>query len=175
MRAATVVQVLQDLFYVLLHVLFYLWSLLNITFLLRYSIHNKTVKLFIKSEWQVAKLSQRNHAPLINVLGIIFISVIHFKATQQSGKVTNTYCAEHALLSRVTWASLQHRSTQSGDWRCVSGPSFCRPLLRFRSSPFSDPAFSGPPFSGLALSVSPKELSTFQQQTVIRWPVILSK
>jgi len=27
MRAATVVQVLQDLFYVLLHVLFYLWSL----------------------------------------------------------------------------------------------------------------------------------------------------
>jgi len=28
MRAATVVQVLQDLFYVLLHVLFYLWSLL---------------------------------------------------------------------------------------------------------------------------------------------------
>ena len=29
MRAATVVQVLQDLFYVLLHVLFYLWSLLN--------------------------------------------------------------------------------------------------------------------------------------------------
>ena len=28
-RAATVVQVLQDLFYVLLHVLFYLWSLLN--------------------------------------------------------------------------------------------------------------------------------------------------
>ena len=31
MRAATVVQVLQDLFYVLLHVLFYLWSLLNST------------------------------------------------------------------------------------------------------------------------------------------------
>jgi len=29
MRAATVVQVLQDLFYVLLHVLFYLWSLLK--------------------------------------------------------------------------------------------------------------------------------------------------
>ena len=29
MRAATVVQVLQDLFHVLLHVLFYLWSLLN--------------------------------------------------------------------------------------------------------------------------------------------------
>jgi len=30
MRAATVVQVfLQDLFYVLLHVLFYLWSLLS--------------------------------------------------------------------------------------------------------------------------------------------------
>jgi len=29
MRAATIVQVLQDLFYVLLHVLFYLWSLLN--------------------------------------------------------------------------------------------------------------------------------------------------
>ena len=29
MRAATVVQVLQGLFYVLLHVLFYLWSLLN--------------------------------------------------------------------------------------------------------------------------------------------------
>ena len=29
MWAATVVQVLQDLFYVLLHVLFYLWSLLN--------------------------------------------------------------------------------------------------------------------------------------------------
>jgi len=29
MRAETVVQVLQDLFYVLLHVLFYLWSLLN--------------------------------------------------------------------------------------------------------------------------------------------------
>jgi len=28
MRAATVVQVLQDLFYVLLHVLFYMWSLL---------------------------------------------------------------------------------------------------------------------------------------------------
>jgi len=32
MRAATVVQVLQHLFYVLLHVLFYLWSLLNCTF-----------------------------------------------------------------------------------------------------------------------------------------------
>jgi len=32
MKAATVVQVFQDLFYVLLHVLFYLWSLLNITF-----------------------------------------------------------------------------------------------------------------------------------------------
>jgi len=31
MRAATVVQVLQDLFYVLLHVLFYLWSLLYFT------------------------------------------------------------------------------------------------------------------------------------------------
>ena len=30
MRAATVVQVLQDLFYVLLHVLFYLWSLLYV-------------------------------------------------------------------------------------------------------------------------------------------------
>jgi len=29
MRAVTVVQVLQDLFYVLLHVLFFLWSLLN--------------------------------------------------------------------------------------------------------------------------------------------------
>jgi len=29
LRAATVVQVLQDLFYVLLHVLFYLWSLLK--------------------------------------------------------------------------------------------------------------------------------------------------
>jgi len=29
MRAATVVQVLWDIFYVLLHVLFYLWSLLN--------------------------------------------------------------------------------------------------------------------------------------------------
>jgi len=29
MRAATVVQILQDLFYVLLHVLFYLWSLVN--------------------------------------------------------------------------------------------------------------------------------------------------
>jgi len=28
MTAATVVQVLQDLFYVLMHVLFYLWSLL---------------------------------------------------------------------------------------------------------------------------------------------------
>ena len=31
MSAATVVQVLRDLFYVLLHVLFYLWSLLNVT------------------------------------------------------------------------------------------------------------------------------------------------
>jgi len=31
MRAATVVQVLQDLFYVLLHVLFYFWSLLNVS------------------------------------------------------------------------------------------------------------------------------------------------
>jgi len=31
MRAATVVKVLHDLFYVLLHVLFYLWLLLNCT------------------------------------------------------------------------------------------------------------------------------------------------
>jgi len=35
MRAATVVQVLQDLFYVLLHVLFYLWSLLNLQLTVR--------------------------------------------------------------------------------------------------------------------------------------------
>ena len=55
MTAATVVQVLQDLFYFLLHVLFYLWSLLYVADLLQYprptksmhsSMHSSPTHLF---------------------------------------------------------------------------------------------------------------------------------
>jgi len=52
MRAAIVVQVLQDLFYVLLHVLFYLWSLLYTTG--RHRSHS--AQSLISGQWSAAPI-----------------------------------------------------------------------------------------------------------------------
>jgi len=54
MWAATVVQVLQDLFYVLLHVLFYLWSLLKCFHSVSSRPAGFTAERTVQTEWQLS-------------------------------------------------------------------------------------------------------------------------
>ena len=73
MRAATVVQVLQDLFYVLLHVLFYLWSLLDSSKI------NQSINQSIKQQISILQISC--HPDLQN-------------NTDQDGKVFASFCCD---------------------------------------------------------------------------------
>ena len=105
MRAATVVQVLQNLFYVLLHILFYLWSLLK-----RWKLSRGRRRLH---GWQRRSIARKKHG---RVLCAAFTLPVLSSHSVVAPKEFDLLFAEATSTYTASWGRQQRQPAAAVPW-----------------------------------------------------------